>query len=235
MEEYNLLVLEGKVPQIAILQTAAYRRMINNRPDLRHENLGNFYSEVSCENLANKVDEILSSISREKFFCTDDLAGDVVWNLLVEMAPPGLGERREIAETPFAPSPDNMDITYIIKYNHGAGVYCPRIYSEGIDPTFSNAALSVFLLHGLSNDKDGTAMKSLDYFVSDVRKCLTEARKELAGITKFIKSHNRNKPESEDDDGSLYLALYGEIMGKITEIAEDITESARKISERSNH
>ena len=44
MEEYNLLICENPNPGIVILQTSAYKGILHNRPGLRHENLGNFYS-----------------------------------------------------------------------------------------------------------------------------------------------------------------------------------------------
>lgn len=232
MKEYNLLLLEGKFSGVIILQTPAYKGIINNRPHLRHENLGNFYSEVSCQDLAARTDEILGAVKRERFFSTDDLAGDVVWNLLVEMAQSAFGEKRETVKSPFVLSLQNPDTDYIIRYNQGVGLYCSRTYQESVDPAFSNAALAMFLLHGLSNDKDGSAMKAFDSFVDNIRVDVIEARTYFTDLTKLIRYGNEDKTESEDEEGFMYLAIYEEVMEKITKIAEEITESAIRISEK---
>ena len=227
MEEYNLLICEAPNPGIVILRTSAYRGIINNRPGLRHENLGNFYSEVACENLATRTNEIIEVVKREKFFSTDDLAGDVVWNLLVEMAQLSLGREKKIVKAPFS-LPDNPDTDYIIKYNKGVRIYCPQTFIEGVDPTFQNAALAVFLLHGLSNDKEGTAMKAFDSFTADIEQYLTETRKELAGLYKMIAENSGGEKvtEKEDEEALVYLALFGETMKRVTEISRNIQQTA---------
>jgi|SRR3989338_9819103 len=228
MEEYNLLICENPNPGIVILQTSAYKGILHNRPGLRHENLGNFYSEIAAENLATRTDEILSTVKRERFFSTNDLAGDIVWNLLVEMAHLSLGEKRKIVEAPFT-LPPNPDTDYIIKYNKGVRIYCPQNFIQGLDSTFQSAAMAVFLLYGMSNNTDGSAMKAFDSFTGDVRQYLNEARMELVDLTKGVGSSDQENISEDEGEALTYLALFGETMERIAQVSREIKQTSVEI------
>ncbi|MEK6900254.1 MAG: hypothetical protein AABX05_03965 [Nanoarchaeota archaeon] len=205
MERYNLLLSDGSSPGVFVLQEYAYQAILNKHSGIRHEDIGNFYSKVPCGELAEKVEQILENAAKEKLFDTDDLAGDVVWNLLVEMADYGRSQKKKIVEPPLLSSDNRADTDYIVRYKHGVRVYCPRFYIGDADSTFPNASLAMFMLYGLSCDKDGTAMKSLDALVDSVREDLSQARKVLTGIQRFKREYKIDNLNQHPVDDSFDL------------------------------
>ena len=239
MEEYNLLFLE-KTRGIAVLESSAYKGIISNRPTFPHEDLGNFYSEVARRDLTPRVHRILEEITREKFMTTDDFVGDTVWNLLAEIARRSLGKQREIVQAPFVPPGQNVNVDYIINYSQGLRIYCPGAHQKGIDHHLSYASLAAFLLYGLSNEKDATAMKSFDAFVNEIRNDLWQSKRELAEAKTFLAEFKKEAAQSGESETENNPALFssqishfnGERLVKAKEILSEATEKAKRYLQR---
>ncbi len=61
-----MLIVENESPGLRIIQTDAYKRLIDNNPGFIHENMGDFYSEVPVNNLADAVNNTLEMEYRGK-------------------------------------------------------------------------------------------------------------------------------------------------------------------------
>ena len=56
MNQYNMMILEdGPIVGLHILQTSAYVTMIRENPGLLHENVGDFYSNTAVEDLGTVI------------------------------------------------------------------------------------------------------------------------------------------------------------------------------------
>ncbi len=63
MEHYNLLYVEEGSPGLYVLRTREENSLVQKLSELPHENIGDFYSNVPCEELANRVSQILHEAS----------------------------------------------------------------------------------------------------------------------------------------------------------------------------
>ncbi|MEK6900255.1 MAG: hypothetical protein AABX05_03970 [Nanoarchaeota archaeon] len=101
MQRYNLLLCEeGSLEGLCILKTEAYVARIQQEPGMPHENLGDFYSEVPCEELADKIYQLLQEA---------DLR--LVDNLVITDA------------LSFEPDRCDNSKDYIVKEEHGTRLY----------------------------------------------------------------------------------------------------------------
>ncbi len=103
--QYNALFIEKEFSGLHILTADSYTLMLNQAPDFPHNNWGDFYSEVPCGDLADKVYQLLAKESS---------AGDIV------ILPSHLFDEKK-----FDPSKD-----YIIKRNNGARIYSPKAHQN---------------------------------------------------------------------------------------------------------
>jgi len=157
--QYNALFIEKEFSGLHILTADSYALMQEQAPSFPHQNWEDFYSEVPCNDLADKVYQLLDK---------EGLAGDTV------IVPSRLFDEKRLD-----PSKD-----YIIKENTGVRIYFPTAHK---DPTINPEAVyvleSLCLWEGLfSTRKEGSFQRD---YKENVRK-LEAGFKELETASKRL-------------------------------------------------
>lgn len=136
-----MLIVENESPGLRIIQTDAYKRLINNNPGLIHENMGDFYSEIPVNNLADVVYNAL-----DEDFMGKKLNKDAVIVDASEFDP-------TVTETK----------DYIIRESDGIRIYSPELHTP--DATNINLAYGLFgvmfVEKIVSKEQQGSLQKEL--------------------------------------------------------------------------
>ncbi|MDO8511535.1 MAG: hypothetical protein Q7S55_05215 [Nanoarchaeota archaeon] len=129
---YNTLFIGKEFPGLHILTADSYTLMQEQAPSFPHQNWGDFYSEVPCDDLADKVYQLLDK---------GGLAEDTV------IVPSRLFDEKR----------SDLSKDYIIKENTGVRIYSPTAHKDpAIDPEAVYALGSLCLWDGLfSTRKEG--------------------------------------------------------------------------------
>lgn len=124
MEHYNLLLILEKIffsginknvyktletPGLRVIQTEEYLNIIGKNPGLLHENLGDFYSKVPVDELAEAV---YKAFDRE-------LDGKLNKNLII------------VDASEFNPAVAEIKKDYLIREDHGIGFYLTKHQTPG--------------------------------------------------------------------------------------------------------
>lgn len=125
MERYNLLLIVEKIffsdinknvyktletPGLRVIQTKEYLNIIGKNPGLLHENLGDFYSKVPVDELAEAVYKALDK---------DFLGNKLNKNLII------------VDASEFNPAVAEIKKYYLIREDHGIGFYLTERQTPG--------------------------------------------------------------------------------------------------------
>jgi len=127
MEQYNLLLVyeSPELMGLNIMKTDAYKKLIERDPGLIHDNLGDFFSDVSCSGLADTIHKILASGPDRKSMdwlqVVDAQSFDITE--VNKSATKAIGDyhEEEAVDSPDVP-------TYLVKEDNGIRFYNPLIY-----------------------------------------------------------------------------------------------------------
>src|SRR3989344_2826148 len=110
LHRYNALFIEKEFPGLHIITADSYTMIQEQAPSFPHKNWGDFYSEVPCDDLADKIYQLLGENS---------LAEDTV------IVPSHLFDEQNV----------DLSKDYIIKKNTGVSLYSPMAHENLIiDP-----------------------------------------------------------------------------------------------------
>jgi|SRR3989338_242317 len=142
MERYNLLVVEGEEPGLKIMRTATYASLVAQDPSLIHKNFGDFYSDVSCADLADRVYQALGQ---------EDVEGR-------------LNELTVIVDAAsFDQNSCDPEKEYLVRDESGVWFYSPGLHQKdpmGASQAYTTAAFLV--IRNLVTDKqEGSLQKQL--------------------------------------------------------------------------
>jgi|SRR3989338_8610968 len=142
MEHYNLLFVEEESPGLKIIQTEAYRSLIKQNPGLIHQNLGDFYSDVPIDGLAEAVFRLLDVEFMGKKLNQDFLVVDL---------------------KTFDPKIAQMEREYIIREDDGLRLYVPTFHTaEETNAVQKYTAFGAIFMQYLFSDKQyGSLQASL--------------------------------------------------------------------------
>ncbi len=152
--EYRYNVLFFDKEGLRILTSEAYQRLIQQTPSLMHENLGDFYSEVPCDSLSDKIYNLLDN--------QDFMGSKMSEDLII------------IESSSFDQDYCDIEKDYLIKEREGIRLYYPGLHLKHNTKTIQLIySICITALEGLfSNEKEGT-----------LQKCIKKIRKELREST----------------------------------------------------
>ncbi len=144
MEHYNLILIDhGERAGLNILQSDAYVALVTENPDLMHENKGDFYSDVSVDQLAQRIYDALN-----KEFDGKKLNA----------------QAKVVASADFEPE-DDSDIDYIVQEPQGVRLYDPNCHKEevkGSERSMVYEWISLCFVEDLfSQEKEGSLQREV--------------------------------------------------------------------------
>ena len=142
MERYNLLVVEGDVPGLKIMRTDTYMSLVAQDPGLIHKNFGDFYSDVPCADLADRVYQALGQEGAER----------------------RLNELTVIVDAAsFDQSACDHEKEYLVREENGVWFYSPGLHQEnplGASQVYTSAALRI-IEYLITDKQEGSLQRSI--------------------------------------------------------------------------
>ena|SRR3989344_533081 len=188
--QYNLLFIGQESAGLHILTTPCYISLVQQKPGLHLENYGDFYSEIECNGLANRIYRALEEY--------------------------GLEEDAEIVS---ADSLDKMSLNptkdYIITMqDRGVRLYSPQVHQEEEESSITEGAYFIasmcFLEHLFSSRKEGSLQTlyrqlpeklaaAIDKGVQKGLQPVKEYSETLQGLSRKLKELNERLQGRKDE------------------------------------
>jgi len=159
MEHYNLLYVEEGPSGLYVLRTSEEDSLVQRLSTSPHQNIGDFYSNVPSEELADRISQILQKAS---------LSMEIV----------------VVNQGSFDESKADLQKEYIIKEKAGVRIYLPGAGGTNQHKQELYQDRSMDFLEALfSDEKEG----SLQIEFKELVECFTEANVRLEELTREIK------------------------------------------------
>jgi len=144
-----MLIVEDESPGLRVIQTEAYRNLIEKSPGLIHENCGDFYSKVHVDRLPEAVSKAL-----DKNFMGPKLNQDLVI----------------VDASTFNPEFAEIEKDYLVREVDGIRIYSPKLHTpEATNVSQTYSLFGIIAVEDLFADgPKGTLQVSLENFFEEI-------------------------------------------------------------------
>ncbi len=166
---YNVLFIEQESPGLYIITADSCDSIIQQKQGIILENYGDFYSEVQCKDLDNRIYQLL-----EKAEAAENI--------------------KIIAANLFEEKNVDFNLDYIIKSDTGVRLYSPGVhqkdYSLGAEAAYF--VISMFFLEDLfSSEKEGSLQREFKQFESLLEKASAALKKAAVEAEELTKDFDK--------------------------------------------